>query len=72
MWSTNFRKLVLLKLEKGYNFGDVLLDGTIPHHEYDSKTLSSEVLTSTLFNQVSSFSFITSISQRFITNLNPL
>ncbi len=31
------RKLVKLKLEKGYEFGDVLLDGTTPRHEEDEK-----------------------------------
>ena len=46
-----FRKLVLLKLEKGYSFGDCLLDGTIPDRD-SSKELSKEVLASTLFNQV--------------------
>jgi hypothetical protein len=50
-----FRKLVLLKLEKGLSFGDILLDGTIPDVP-DLNKASKEVLSSTIFNHVMGFS----------------
>ena len=34
-----FRKLVLLKLEKGYEYGDAILGGTIPHFPNYQKEL---------------------------------
>lgn len=43
-------KLVLLKLENGYTFGDVLLDGTVPDRSKESENPSDEILSSTLFN----------------------
>ena len=51
------RKLVNLKLEKGLSFGDVLLDGTLQFGDEKSKEPSKEVLSSTIFNHVSRFSF---------------
>ena len=46
------RKLVLLKLEKGYEFGDVLLDGSMPNHHSNTVDSEGNILSTSMFTPV--------------------
>ena len=46
------RKLVLLKLEKGYEFGDVLLDGSMPNHHSNVADSQGNILSTSMFTPV--------------------
>ena len=46
------RKLVLLKLEKGYEFGDVLLDGTLPGSQGNTLDSRGKILSTSMFTPV--------------------
>ena len=46
------RKLVLLKLEKGYEFGDVLLYGTLPGSQGNTLDSRGKILSTSMFTPV--------------------